>query len=77
MQTGKTTASSEAQPLARRAVLAGMAGATLPAPYVRAEEIVAALEITGGDVTVAAERLGVSRSTLFEKIKRLGLGRRQ
>jgi DNA-binding NtrC family response regulator len=39
-------------------------------------EIVAALEITGGDVTTAAERLGVSRSTLFDKIKRLGLGRR-
>ncbi len=39
-------------------------------------EIAAALEVTGGDVTVAAERLGVSRSTLFEKIKRLGLARR-
>jgi len=39
-------------------------------------EIVAALEITGGDVSAAAERLGVSRSTLFDKIKRLGLGRR-
>jgi DNA-binding NtrC family response regulator len=39
-------------------------------------EIVAALEITGGDVTAAAERLGVSRSTLFDKIKRLGVGKR-
>jgi DNA-binding NtrC family response regulator len=34
-------------------------------------EIVAALSATGDDVTLAAQRLGVSRSTLFEKIKRL------
>lgn len=37
--------------------------------------IQAALEATAGDVSMAAERLGVGRSTLFEKIRRLGLGR--
>jgi DNA-binding NtrC family response regulator len=36
-------------------------------------EIVAALAATGEDVGLAAQRLGVSRSTLFDKIKRLGL----
>jgi len=35
--------------------------------------IVAALEATQGDVTSAARRLDVSRSTLFEKVKRLGI----
>ncbi|WP_232818415.1 sigma-54-dependent transcriptional regulator [Elioraea thermophila] len=35
--------------------------------------ILAALEATGGDVTAAAERLGIARSTLFEKIRRLGI----
>jgi DNA-binding NtrC family response regulator len=35
--------------------------------------ILAALETTGGDVTQAAERLGVSRSTLFDKVRRLSI----
>lgn len=35
--------------------------------------ILAALAAAGGDVAAAALRLGVSRSTLFEKIRRLGL----
>ena len=38
-------------------------------------QILAALEQTGGQVRLAAERLGVSRSTLFEKIRKLGLQR--
>ncbi|MCM0019467.1 MAG: sigma-54 dependent transcriptional regulator [Tagaea sp.] len=36
-------------------------------------EIAAALAATGNDVGLAAQRLDVSRSTLFEKIKRLGI----
>ncbi len=36
-------------------------------------EIVAALVAVGNDVGLAAQRLDVSRSTLFEKIKRLGI----
>jgi DNA-binding NtrC family response regulator len=35
--------------------------------------IAAALAATGGDVAAAAKRLGVARSTLFEKMRRLGL----
>jgi DNA-binding NtrC family response regulator len=35
--------------------------------------IIAALETTAGDVTQAAERLGVSRSTLFEKVRRMNI----
>jgi DNA-binding NtrC family response regulator len=35
--------------------------------------ILAALETTGGDITQAAERLGVSRSTLFEKVRRMNI----
>jgi two-component system response regulator HydG len=35
--------------------------------------IAAALAATGGDVAAAAGRLGVARSTLFEKMRRLGL----
>jgi DNA-binding NtrC family response regulator len=37
--------------------------------------IATALEEANGDVTAAAERLGVSRSTLFEKIRKLGVQR--
>jgi transcriptional regulator of acetoin/glycerol metabolism len=50
---------------------------TLAATVAAAERraIQAALEATGGDVTAASERLGIGRSTLFEKIRRLGLGR--
>jgi two-component system response regulator HydG len=50
---------------------------TLAAAVAAAERraIAAALEATGGDVATAAERLGIGRSTLFEKIRRLGLGR--
>jgi DNA-binding NtrC family response regulator len=50
---------------------------TLAATVAVAERraIQAALEATGGDVAAAAERLGIGRSTLFEKIRRLGLGR--
>ncbi|NCY23407.1 MAG: sigma-54-dependent Fis family transcriptional regulator [Alphaproteobacteria bacterium] len=35
--------------------------------------ILAALVTTGGDITQAAERLGVSRSTLFEKVRRMNI----
>ncbi|TQF76636.1 sigma-54-dependent Fis family transcriptional regulator [Elioraea sp. Yellowstone] len=35
--------------------------------------IAAALATTGGDVAAAAGRLGIARSTLFEKMRRLGL----
>lgn len=35
--------------------------------------IIAALTATGGDVTLAAQRLDVSRSTLFEKIRKLDI----
>jgi DNA-binding NtrC family response regulator len=38
-------------------------------------QILAALEQTDGQVRLAAERLGVSRSTLSDKIKKLGLQR--
>jgi len=38
-------------------------------------QILAALDQTGGDVRAAAERLGIGRSTLFEKIKKHGLQR--
>lgn len=37
--------------------------------------IITALNEANNDVTVAAERLGVSRSTLFEKIRKLGIQR--
>ena len=47
--------------------------ATLEAVERRA--ILAALDVTGWDVPAAAERLGVGRSTLFEKVRRLGLNR--
>jgi DNA-binding NtrC family response regulator len=38
-------------------------------------QILGALEEAAGDVRAAAERLGIGRSTLFEKIKKLGLQR--
>ncbi|MDX2103499.1 MAG: sigma-54 dependent transcriptional regulator [Alphaproteobacteria bacterium] len=48
---------------------------TLAATVAAAERraIEAALSATGGDVTAAAERLSVGRSTLFDKIRRFGL----
>jgi DNA-binding NtrC family response regulator len=50
---------------------------TLAATVAAAERgaILAALEATGWDVPAAAERLGVGRSTLFDKIRRFGLAR--
>jgi DNA-binding NtrC family response regulator len=33
-----------------------------------------ALAMTGGNRVQAAQRLGIARSTLLEKIKRLGVG---
>jgi transcriptional regulator of acetoin/glycerol metabolism len=60
----------------RNAAFARVASLAAVRDAAERREIVAALEITGGDVTAAAERLGVSRSTLFDKIKRLGLGKR-
>lgn len=47
--------------------------ATLEAAERRA--IQAALDATNGDVAAAAGRLGVGRSTLFDKVRRLGLTR--
>jgi transcriptional regulator of acetoin/glycerol metabolism len=35
--------------------------------------IAATLAATGGDVAQAAEQLGVSRSTLFDKVRRLNI----
>jgi DNA-binding NtrC family response regulator len=60
----------------RSAAFARVASLSAVRDAAERREIVAVLEITGGDVTAAAERLGVSRSTLFEKIKRLKLGKR-
>jgi DNA-binding NtrC family response regulator len=45
---------------------------TLMADYER-ELIVAALEATGGHQRQAAARLGILPTTLYEKMKRLGL----
>ena len=39
-------------------------------------EILSALTLCGGDVELAAERLGVSRATLYRHVKRLGIGRK-
>ena len=36
-------------------------------------EILSALTLCGGDVELAAERLGVSRATLYRHVKRLGI----
>ena len=36
-------------------------------------EILSALTLSGGDVEKAAERLGVSRATLYRRIKRCGI----
>ncbi len=48
-----------------------------PAPSAEAPaesgEILAALTLCGGDVEKAAERLGVSRATLYRRIKRYGI----
>ncbi|MBL6080764.1 sigma-54-dependent Fis family transcriptional regulator [Belnapia sp. T18] len=53
------------------------AAATLAEVLVAAERraVASALEVTGWDVGAAAARLGVGRSTLFEKVRRLGLAR--
>ena len=50
---------------------------TLAASLEAAERrsIQAALESAAGDVAIAAERLGIGRSTLFDKLRRLGLRR--
>ncbi|NKE43446.1 sigma-54-dependent Fis family transcriptional regulator [Roseomonas frigidaquae] len=55
----------------------GTADATLAEVLVAAERraVANALEATGWDVGAAASRLGVGRSTLFEKVRRLGLAR--
>jgi DNA-binding NtrC family response regulator len=40
---------------------------------VEREEITAALEACGGDTSLAAERLQISRPTLYRRIKSLGI----
>ncbi|MDN3564157.1 sigma-54 dependent transcriptional regulator [Paeniroseomonas aquatica] len=61
----------------REAAATGDAAATLAEILVAAERraVASALEATGWDVGAAAARLGVGRSTLFEKVRRLGLVR--
>jgi DNA-binding NtrC family response regulator len=54
------------------AVEAGKDFKTLMAEYER-ELILAALQATGGHQRRAAARLGILPTTLFEKMKRLGL----
>jgi two-component system response regulator HydG len=53
-------------------------GATAPAPVTLEDAervaITEALAVTGGNRVQAAQRLGIARSTLLEKIKRLGIG---
>ena len=66
---------SEVQP--RHLSLPEQPGLAAPAPVTLAEveraAIVDALEVTGGNRMQAAQRLGIARSTLLEKIKRLGI----
>ena len=51
------------------------------APAVRSDTgeggIVAALTVCGGDVQAAAERLGMSRATLYRRMKQYGISPRQ
>ena len=66
---------SEVQP--RHLSLPEQPGLAAPAPVTLAEveraAIVDALAVTGGNRLQAAQRLGIARSTLLEKIKRLGI----
>ena len=66
---------SEVQP--RHLSLPELPGPAAPAPVTLAEveraAIVDALGVTGGNRMQAAQRLGIARSTLLEKIKRLGI----
>jgi len=66
---------SEVQP--RHLSLPEQPGLAAPAPVTLAEveraAIVDALGVTGGNRMQAAQRLGIARSTLLEKIKRLGI----
>ena len=55
------------------AVSASPAPAEEPQPNAEAGEILSALTLCGGDVERAAERLGVSRATLYRRIKRHGI----
>jgi two-component system response regulator HydG len=67
---------AEIQP--RHLSLPELVGLAAPAPVTLAEAeraaIVDALAATGGNRVRAAQRLGIARSTLLEKIKRLGIG---
>jgi DNA-binding NtrC family response regulator len=62
----------------RHLSLPQLAGAPEPAPVTLAEveraAIIAALEAAQGNKVRAAQRLGIARSTLLEKIKRMDLG---
>jgi transcriptional regulator of acetoin/glycerol metabolism len=49
------------------------AGRIVPLAELERRAIVHALGVTGGNVTVAAERLGIGRATLYRKVKELGL----
>jgi transcriptional regulator of acetoin/glycerol metabolism len=48
-------------------------GRIVPLAELERRAIVHALGVTGGNVTVAAERLGIGRATLYRKVKALGL----
>jgi two-component system response regulator HydG len=66
---------AEIQP--RHLSLPELAGSLAPAPVTLADveraAIADALAVTGGNRVHAAQRLGIARSTLLEKIKRLGI----
>jgi two-component system response regulator HydG len=66
---------AEIQP--RHLSLPELAGSVAPAPVTLADveraAIADALAVTGGNRVHAAQRLGIARSTLLEKIKRLGI----
>ena len=67
---------AEIQP--RHLSLPELAGPVAPVPVTLADAeraaIADALAVTGGNRVQAAQRLGIARSTLLEKIKRLGIG---
>ena len=67
-------------PLARRGAAAVATASTDELPlsfdaYERAA-MERALHVSGGDVVLAAQRLGIGRSTFYRKLARHGIGRR-
>lgn len=60
---------------AKAPVLAGPGQSVIPLAEVEKRAIVAALEYTRGDRTLAAAMLGIGRTTLYRKLKEYGLVR--